>query len=109
LARPQAVIRRRREPETSNDLVEPRPNGRVGNPELGLDILDHAPVLDEDLKKPEVLGAEPGESIEREVPVDSGVARPAFEARNVQLIAADGALTGNGVQWGWIVSAAAVW
>jgi hypothetical protein len=81
-----------RESELLDRLVEASPHSGVRNTEFGLDILDHAAILDEDFKESEVIGREAAEPVKCEVPLDAGAAIAALQLRDMQLGIADRAL-----------------
>ena len=84
----------------ADHFVQPRADGRVGDAQLRLDILDDAAILDEDLDEGEVFGAEHIEAAaaaEGETPLDGDPRRRPFQPRDDERLARHGVLPGGGV------------
>jgi hypothetical protein len=69
-----------RKAHRAQGIVEASADGRIGDAELGFDVLDDAAVLDEDLDEGELIGAEALEAPELEATLDLSVAAPAVKS-----------------------------
>ena len=80
----------RSEAERADERLDPRPDGRVRDPELALHVPEVAPRPEEALQQDELLARQPAEAPDAELALQGRAARAAVEAGDGELPGADG-------------------